>query len=113
MECENGGYLTSHCKSCEYWLDGSSWDFGCNNQHFNDCPHLKPIEVEEPTVKHKYTYNGSVWIFDDCVQTHWEGKTTASSMKKARANLTYQWKKKNGYAPNAKVSLPGRLTMTE
>ena len=111
MDCENGGYLTPHCKSCEYWLDGYSWDFGCSNTHFDECPHLKPIEVEEPITKNKYVYNGPVMIFDECVQTHWKGKTTAISKRKARANFAYQWKKENGYAPNAKVTLPGQILM--
>lgn len=113
MDCENGGYLTPHCKSCEHWLNGDSWDFGCNNLYFEDCPHLKPIEIEEPVLKHKYTYNGPVMIFDECVQKRWIGTTSALSKGKAKTNLTYQWKKENGYAPNTKVSLPGRIVMTE
>lgn len=111
MDCENGGYLTSHCKSCEYWLDGSSWDFGCGNTRFDECPHLKPVEIDEPIPQHEYTYNGPVFIFDECVTEHWKSKTKAISKQKARANLTYQWKKKHGYAPNTKVSLPGQINL--
>lgn len=113
MDCENGGYLTPHCKSCEYWLDGSSWDFGCSNLYFKDCPHLKPIEVKESSTKHKYVYNGTVWVFDECADVRWKGETSAVSKAKARANLTYQWKKEHGYALNAKVSLPDRIIMVE
>lgn len=111
MDCENGGYLTPYCKSCEYWLDGSSWDFGCGNTHFDECQHLKPVEIKEPPAKRTYRYEGTVWIFDDCVQTRWCGKTIAVSKQKARSNLIYQWKKEHDYAPNTKVTLPGRITM--
>ena len=111
MDCENGGYLTPHCKSCEYWHDGYSWDFGCSNPHFDKCLYLKPVEMEEPVPKNKYTYNGPVMIFDECVQTRWQGTTAAVSKQKAKTNLTYQWKKEHGYAPNTKVKLPGRIEM--
>ena len=110
MDCENGGYLTPHCKSCEYWLDGS-WDFGCGKIRFNECRYLKPIEVA--AAQHEYMYNGPVFIFEECVQANWRGKTKAVSEKKAYANLTYQWKKANGYAPNTKVILPGRVVINE
>lgn len=110
MDCEYGGYLTPHCKSCRYWLDGSSWDFGCGNLYFQDCPHLKPIETTTSTNKHEYVYEGTVWIFQDIVDMKWTGKTVAVSAQKARANLMYQWKKEHGYAPNTKVYLPGKIT---
>ena len=110
MDCEYGGYLTPHCKYCRHWLDGSSWDFGCGNLYFKDCPHLKPVETTTSKPKYEYVYRGAVFIFDDCVEMNWFGKTIATSAFKARSNLTYQWKKENGYAPNAKVRLSGKIT---
>lgn len=110
MDCENGGYLTPHCKSCKHWID-NSWDFGCGNVYFNECRYLKTSETT--VTQHEYSYDGPVFIFNDCVQTSWYGTTTAVSEKKAYANLTYQWKKSNGYALNTKVILPGRLITPE
>ncbi len=112
MDGENGGYLTQHCKSCEYWLD-NSWDFGCGNPQYSECRHLNPVEIEESVKQHNYLYNGPVFIFGNCIQSRWRGKTKAVSRAKAKANLTYQWKKEHGYAPNAAISLPGRVVMTE
>lgn len=113
MDYENGGYLTPHCESCRHWLDGSSWDFGCGRIYFNDCPHLNPVKIEAPTSQHNYAYSGPVMIFGECIQARWRGETKAVSRRKAYANLTYQWKKEHGYAPNAAISLPGRIIMTK
>lgn len=113
MSNENGGYLTSHCKSCEYWLDGYSWDFGCGHLYFENCPYLNPVDVDEPIPKKEYAYNGPVFIFDECVQTRWKAKTKAVSRQKARSNFTYQWKKENGYSMNTKVTLSGRIAISE
>ena len=114
MSCEHGGYLTSHCKSCEHWLDDyASWDFGCTNLHYNECPHLKPIEFKESKTRHKYLYNGPVLIFGNCIQSRWRGETKAISKSKAYSNLTYQWKVDHGYASNTAISLPGPITMLE
>lgn len=112
MECENGGYLTSHCKSCKYWFD-DSWDFGCGYVYFDKCPHLQKAEIEKPKTQHIYVYHGPIFIFDRCINTYWRGATRAVSEKKAISNLTYQWKKTYGYAPNTKVSLPGQITRIE
>ena len=56
-----------------------------------------------------YRYQGPVMSYDKCVQENWEGETIAVSERKARNNLAYQWKKRNGYAPSFKVRLPEAL----
>ena len=56
-----------------------------------------------------YIYDGPVLIFDTCVEENWKGVTYAVSEKKARTNLTYQWKKKNGRVVDSKVTLPGKI----
>lgn len=40
-----------------------------------------------------YRYDGPVMEFDKCISNRWQGETTASSEKKARSNLAYQFKK--------------------
>ena len=59
----------------------------------------------------KYAYNGPVMVFNNCVTNRWSGETWADSEKKAKSNLTYQYKKKNRLLPNAKVTLPGDVEM--
>ena len=41
-----------------------------------------------------YSYDGPVMEFDNCVANRWIASTRAVSEKKARSNLTYQFKKK-------------------
>lgn len=60
-----------------------------------------------------YSYTGPVTMFDRCVTNYWKGETYASSEKKAKSNLVYQYKKQNGLMPGAKVSLPGKLVKLE
>ena len=60
-----------------------------------------------------YIYNGPVMEFDRCIANHWKAETMAVSEKKARVNLTFRYKKENGKSPNAKISLPGKITITE
>lgn len=56
-----------------------------------------------------YTYDGPVMLFDRCVNNRWIATTKAPSESKARSNLAFQYKKRYGLAPNAKVYLPGKL----
>jgi len=56
-----------------------------------------------------YRYSGPVEMFGKCVDPNWEGGTRAVSESRARCNLAYQWKKKNGYDPSAKITLPGKI----
>lgn len=58
---------------------------------------------------YRYYYQGPVCEFDKVVDNNWYGETTAVSEKKARSNLTYQWKKQNNRMVNTKVSLPGKI----
>lgn len=57
----------------------------------------------------KYFYEGPVLEFDKVVCENWVSKTYAPSDKKARSNLAYQFKKLYNRAPNAKITLPGKL----
>lgn len=59
----------------------------------------------------RYSYSGPVCEFGRVVQDKWEGSTMAVSEKKARSNLTYQWKKRNNRTGNSKITLPGKLTV--
>ena len=61
----------------------------------------------------KYMYDGPVLEFDRCVADHWKGETMAPSEKKARSNLTYQYKKQNNRVPGTKVTLPGKIKMAD
>lgn len=59
----------------------------------------------------RYSYNGPVMEFDNCVQHNWKGETMAVSEKKAKSNLTYQWKKQHGRSASTKIRLPGKLML--
>ena len=60
-----------------------------------------------------YSYTGPVTMFDRCVANCWKGETYASSEKKAKSNLIFQYKKQNGLIPASKVDLPGKLLKLE
>ena len=60
-----------------------------------------------------YSYTGPVTMFDRCVTNCWKGETYASSEKKAKSNLIFQYKKQNGLIPASKVNLPGKLVKLE
>lgn len=47
--------------------------------------------------------------FDRCVANSWSGETIAVSAKKAKSNLTYQYKKQNDRIPGSKIFLPGKI----
>ena len=49
-----------------------------------------------------YLYDGPVMEFDNCFANRWTASTRAVSEKKARSNLTYQFKKKNNRLPGGK-----------
>ncbi len=61
----------------------------------------------------RYTYDGPVMEFDNCVAKRWSGSTYAVSEGKARSNLAYQFKKKNNLLPGTRITLPGKLTLAE
>ena len=60
---------------------------------------------------HRYLYDGPVLEFDTCVNSRWKGETTAPSEKKARSNLTYQYKKQTNRISGTKIKLPGKIKM--
>ncbi len=62
---------------------------------------------------HRYSYTGPVCEFGRVVQNNWNGSTTAVSEKKARSNLTYQWKKNNNRLPATVITLPGKIVMED
>jgi hypothetical protein len=59
----------------------------------------------------KYSYDGPVMEFDRCIANRWKASTYAVSEKKARSNLTYQYKKRNNMIPNTMITLPGQLIL--
>lgn len=59
----------------------------------------------------KYLYDGPVMEFDTCVEGRWKASTYAVSEKKARSNLTFQYKRQSNRMPNTKISLPGKVTL--
>lgn len=60
-----------------------------------------------------YEYSGPVLMFDKIVAANWTSSTTATSEKKARSNFAYQYKRQNGLANNAKISLAGKIKIKE
>lgn len=61
----------------------------------------------------EYTYSGPVMEFDICVAERWTAKTHAASEKRARSNLAYQFKMRHSRILGAKITLPGKLEVTE
>lgn len=55
----------------------------------------------------RYVYDGPVYVFQTLVSSSWHGETMADTEKKARSNLTYQYKQQTGRARTAKVRLTG------
>ena len=60
---------------------------------------------------HTYIYDGPVYEFEHLLTDHWKGETTAPSVKKAKSNLTYQFKKKTNRQANTKIRLTGKIKM--
>lgn len=60
-----------------------------------------------------FTYDGPVKEFDRIVNEHWRGSTVAPTEKKARSNLTYQYKRETKRSPMSKITLTGKLIMIE
>ena len=57
----------------------------------------------------RYSYEGPVRVFDTCVNPRWKGQTWADSEKKARSNLSWQYKQETNRTANAKVCLTGKI----
>ena len=60
-----------------------------------------------------YIYDGPVVMFGTRICNRWHGETMATTKKKAKSNLEYQFKKQQKLAASAKVSLPGVLKEKE
>lgn len=58
-----------------------------------------------------YKYDGPVMEFDRCISNRWIGETTATSERKAKSNLAYQFKTKNNRTANSRITLPGKLVV--
>lgn len=50
--------------------------------------------------------------FDRVINNRWCGTTEAVSEKKARSNLSYQFKMEYKKNPNSKIILPGKMVIT-
>lgn len=59
----------------------------------------------------KYTYRGSVMIFDKCVTNRFMCETMAETEKKARNNMAAQYKRKNNLNYSSRVTLPDKIIM--
>lgn len=61
--------------------------------------------------KHLYIYNGPVMEFGTCIAHRWRASTYATTEKKARNNMAYQFKKQNNRNPDTMISLPGHIEL--
>jgi hypothetical protein len=69
------------------------------------------LSGKEKKNMNKYSYDGPVMEFDRCIANRWKASTYAVSEKKARSNLTYQYKKRNNKLPNTMITLPGQIIL--
>ena len=60
-----------------------------------------------------WIYTGPVMKFNTCVQQNWQASTYAPTEKKARANLTYRYKREHDYIKETKIDLPGIIVKGE
>lgn len=61
----------------------------------------------------RYLYKGPVMEFNALLTDRWEGETVAPSEKKARSNLTYQFKRGNNRIAGTRITLPGKIRMID
>lgn len=66
--------------------------------------------MAEAVKKTRFRYCGPVYVFDRLVTDSWSADTMAVSSRKARVNLSYQYKKKYGFEYSVSVKLPGKIT---
>lgn len=57
----------------------------------------------------KYLYFGPVTMFGRIIADKWEATTMAKTKKKAKSNFIFQYKKRYGLEPTAKIELPGEI----
>lgn len=60
-----------------------------------------------------YSYDGPVMEFERCIAYRWRACTYAHSEKEARSNFAFQFKKNNNMVPNTRITLPGKLVLTQ
>jgi len=58
-----------------------------------------------------WTYDGPVLEYGKVICNRWRASTYAVSEKKARSNLTFQYKKEFNKAPNRNITLPGKVVL--
>lgn len=63
--------------------------------------------------KRLYSYDGPVKEFDTIVRNNWKATTYATSEKKARSNLAYQYKRETKRAAGSKITLPGKVSLVD
>ena len=61
----------------------------------------------------RYLYKGPVMEFNTLLTDRWEGETVAPPEKKARSNLTYQFKRGNNRIAGTRITLPGKIRMID
>lgn len=59
----------------------------------------------------RYQYSGPVMSFEMCIKKNWTASTYAVSEKKARSNFIFRFKQEHGLLPNAKIVLPGKISI--
>ena len=62
---------------------------------------------------HRYLYEGPVKEFNQIINPKWMGMTIAATEKKAKSNLSYQFKLKAQKTANSKITLPGKLEIID
>lgn len=62
---------------------------------------------------HRYFYEGPVLEFDKVIAKCWRGETIASSKRKTRSNLAYQFKRATNRTPRTKITVPGELEIID
>ena len=60
-----------------------------------------------------YFYDGPVQEFNRFATNRWVASTYAESENKAKANLSYRFKKENNKLPSTKITLPGKITLVQ
>ena len=60
-----------------------------------------------------YVCDGPVMHYETCIEQNWHGETYATSEKKARSNLAYQYKMNCHRTPNYDIRIPGEIIMVE
>lgn len=60
-----------------------------------------------------YKYSGPVYIFETLILPHWECKTVAVNLPKAKSNIMFRCKQFLGKTPDSAVRLPGKFILMD